>query len=1243
MACHLLLDVPMASPTIDVRLLFTSLLIVSVAWTTAAAEPVTVELLASADAGLDSAIPGTNLGSEPVLRASWSATSGERTERALLRFPVEEIPAGALVESAFLELAHLDGSDGPVARVADAWAEDVVFWDRQPRYTTPLAQPLAGEPGRWDVTALVQGWQGALFPDHGLALVETIGTEASAGYQSREGGSPPRLIVTYTIDDAEPEPQMPPGLGAPSFELDPGLPPIVPALAPIVVAGESVPRPLAVLQAERDTPLTFVADEVIFTPADPAQLDAFLETYAGFVLREPGLPAPPPELEDQARELDPATDYLIRVDPGRMGLETLEADAAELGMRGEMRISSEPGLRLLAGVLRERRSGLDVGLNAVGRFAQRFPPLGLEEEPVAPLFEDPINQSVTYSEMSDVSTQRTGVNRAWQYVAFATRQPAVSVAIIDGGFCLESNGTRCTDASVRTHVDLPAGIPQYDFNDDDYIAAGDNTTGCGDTSCPDHGSGVTSIATAVQDNRYGIAGTGSPVARPILLKVDVGLFQGARSIRTATAWGARVTNMSWTITCGWYCTLFSGISGYGKMVTALTEANNAGVVTVAAAGNNDEDLSDEFYVPCQLKWTSLCVGALANDSRNRASFSNYGTKSASPFGTGGVRIWAPGENVRVGPDRRTTSNSLTSGTSLAAPFVAGAAALALAVDPTLDDDKLVTLVFSTRRAPLNTQVAPGSIDVMRMVQTAGVPLDDRFGSHSDVGSAVNLPAAGLTDLTVLPSEDDYFSYRATDYQSAAVRAEYVEPLGDLVMTAATPALMASQAKTTGARSTLYTLTSQPLCANEPFDLRLRGTTPAVGNGYRLTVQTTATTSLKADANEPNDTTDTATAITAPRESPQDLTSVDRIDCRNGLTLHTASDVDFYTFTVAPGDLDSDFTGVSVRIQSDFPVIAKLYRNGVEVLSKAEQSPNLEIANAQPGGYGLEIRGIQLNAYTLRTRVYDPDGRERAYDLEAWLKGALLPDPNDLLPPCGGGCVPMPDWLRELPFDPDVLFALEANGVAPLVDDLPGAPLPLDGNPHWFAIGALEPGTTRIGLGWVGEFTRGPGGGVHALLLDADGNELFRLEGLQGATDWDVELEPGRTYLLVVNGTSGEALLVVDLPGEPADQDEDGVPDPADNCLVLPNPEQLDSDLDGYGNLCDADYNNDGAVGISDFNHLRSQFDLDSGDPGFDPAVDANGDGAIGIPDFNALRGAFGEPPGPSGLDCAGSPPCPSEF
>ena len=116
------------------------------------------------------------------------------------------------------------------------------------------------------------------------------------------------------------------------------------------------------------------------------------------------------------------------------------------------------------------------------------------------------------------------------------------------------------------------------------------------------------------------------------------------------------------------------------------------------------------------------------------------------------------------------------------------------------------------------------------------------------------------------------------------------------------------------------------------------------------------------------------------------------------------------------------------------------------------------------------------------------------------------------------------------------------------------------------------------------------------------------------------------------GLSISAIAGTPLP----DTDSDGIPDEWDNCVSTSNTDQCDTNMDGYGNLCDADVAapNDGVVGLPDFNLFRADF-------GSAGALDTdfNCDNVVGLPDFNIFRSAFGGAPGPSGLGCAGTIPC----
>jgi hypothetical protein len=102
-------------------------------------------------------------------------------------------------------------------------------------------------------------------------------------------------------------------------------------------------------------------------------------------------------------------------------------------------------------------------------------------------------------------------------------------------------------------------------------------------------------------------------------------------------------------------------------------------------------------------------------------------------------------------------------------------------------------------------------------------------------------------------------------------------------------------------------------------------------------------------------------------------------------------------------------------------------------------------------------------------------------------------------------------------------------------------------------------------------------------------------------------------------------------------DGDGVPEELDNCREVFNPDQRDSNSNEddntqkpgdqhYGDACDTDYDNNGFVGLEDFNDLRTCFGNEAS-PGCED-IDCDGSGFIGLEDFNCLRTYFGGPPGP---------------
>ena len=97
----------------------------------------------------------------------------------------------------------------------------------------------------------------------------------------------------------------------------------------------------------------------------------------------------------------------------------------------------------------------------------------------------------------------------------------------------------------------------------------------------------------------------------------------------------------------------------------------------------------------------------------------------------------------------------------------------------------------------------------------------------------------------------------------------------------------------------------------------------------------------------------------------------------------------------------------------------------------------------------------------------------------------------------------------------------------------------------------------------------------------------------------------------------------------SDTDSDGVNDGSDNCTLIQNTDQRDTDSDGYGNLCDGDLNNDGSTNTLDLNLYKLAHRSAVGDANYDVDADFNGGGRINTLDLNIYKRLHRKPPGPS--------------
>ncbi len=201
-----------------------------------------------------------------------------------------------------------------------------------------------------------------------------------------------------------------------------------------------------------------------------------------------------------------------------------------------------------------------------------------------------------------------------------------------------------------------------------------------------HGTHVAGTIAAVSNNNLGVTGISwySKVMAVKGLDTRGSGYESwlANTIVYATDNGADVINMSW------------GGSGESlALADAITYADSQGAILVAAAGNSNADVF--FFHPANLPQV-IAVAALKYDN-SRALFSNWGEK---------ISVAAPGVNVlslraantdMYGDGLHIVNSQYyyASGTSMAAPHVAGAIALLLAHKPTITNEVVRQILTSS--------------------------------------------------------------------------------------------------------------------------------------------------------------------------------------------------------------------------------------------------------------------------------------------------------------------------------------------------------------------------------------------------------------------------------------------------------------------------------------------------------------------------------------------------------------------
>lgn len=347
-------------------------------------------------------------------------------------------------------------------------------------------------------------------------------------------------------------------------------------------------------------------------------------------------------------------------------------------------------------------------------------------------------------------------------------------------------------ANMKLNYNEP--VDGIDNDNDGYVDnwrgwdLGENDNNPSVTAASDHGSHVAGCAAAVTNNNVGVAAPGFNCKYlPVKISNAAGsLTKAYEGITYAADAGCQIINCSWG---------GPGGGSFGQDVIDYATINMNSLVVAAAGNDNNENT---FY-PASYRYV-LSVASTGNND-GKSSFSNYGAF---------VDVCAPGSNIYAA--QSNNAYQVQSGTSMASPVAAGAAAIVKSHFPTY------TALQVGERLRVTCDNIYGATGNNAYLNKLGKGRINMYRSLT-----INSPSVRILDIASTDNNDNAFVVGDTLRITGDI-TNYLDPTTNLVVTVSTTSTWVTiidNSTTVGALGTLATVNNSA----DPFLVRINPNTP----------------------------------------------------------------------------------------------------------------------------------------------------------------------------------------------------------------------------------------------------------------------------------------------------------------------------------------------------------------------------------------------------------------------------------